>query len=499
MRVEPITLALIGAGNRGGDAYGGWVLRHPDQARVVAVADPNPERRCRAAEKHGVEAHRVFASWEELLAGGRPADAVVVATPDHMHIEPTLRALELGCDVLLEKPIAPDREQTEAIARALGWSGDLPGTPAPGSGTGFPGGGSRSPGDGLQTPDRGSRSPGGTGSPGSGSRSFDRGSRSPGGDSRSPGGGSRPTVTVAHVLRYTPFFTTLKRLLDEGRIGRLMTMQYTENIGYWHFAHSYVRGNWRRLDQSSPMILAKACHDLDMMRWLAGAPCRRVASFGELSWFRRENKPEGAPLRCIDGCPVGDECAFNAVTFYVEGLAEHHGWPVSVISTDTSREGRIRALQEGPYGRCVYQSDNDVVDHQVTALEFANGVTATFNVTGFTEENTRTLKLMGSGGEIRGHLDKGELEIRTFGRPELRDGVLRSGAEYEVVRTAAGSGHAGGDAGLMAAFVERIRRRKRGEDPGEMRTSLFEALESHFMAFAAEQSRAAGAVVSLDA
>lgn len=438
------TLAIIGAGNRGNDAYGGWVERHPHQAKLVALADPDPQRRWHMAARHGLAEDRLFPSWEALLARPRLADGLIVATPDHLHVAPALQALALGYDILLEKPIAPTLEETLALARAVGWSEG-------------------------------------------------RGTRP------SAGGALEGFVTIAHVLRYTPFFTTLKRLLDEGRIGRLMTMQYTENIGYWHFAHSYVRGNWRRLDQSSPMILAKACHDLDMLRWLAGAPCQKVASFGELSWFRKENKPEGAPPRCSDGCPVGDECPFNAVTFYVEGLAEHHGWPVSVISTDTSPQARMQALREGPYGRCVYQCDNDVVDHQVTVLQFENGVTATFNVTAFTEENTRTLKLMGSHGEIRGHLDKGELEIRTFGRPGMRGGGVRSAEQYEVVHTSAGPGHAGGDAGLMAAFVEQIRRRKRGEDPGEMRTSLFEALESHFMAFAAERSRAESTVVTLDA
>lgn len=426
---EPVTLAVIGAGNRGRDVYAGWASAHPDAARVVAVAEPSDERRESLARLHGIDPSRRFRSWQELLAQPRLADAVVIATPDRVHVEPALRALELGYDILLEKPIAPTKEETLALARAAKRA--------------------------------------------------------------------KNTVTVAHVLRYTPFFRRLKQLLDEGRIGRLVTMQYTENIGYWHFAHSYVRGNWRRSDESSPMILAKSCHDLDMMRWLAGSPCVQVASFGELVHFRRENMPQGAPERCIDGCPVGETCPFNAVAFYVEGLADVDGWPVSVISEDRSREGRLQALREGPYGRCVYRCDNDVVDQQVSVFRFADGVTAAFVVTGFTEENTRTLKLMGTHGEIRGHLQKGELELRTFGKPGVRDGQVRSAREYEIIRVEAGPGHAGGDDGLMRAFVERIRRRKAGEDPGEAVTSLHESLDSHLMAFAAEESRLRGVVVSL--
>lgn len=467
----PITLAIIGAGNRGADAYGGYVLRHPEHVKVVAIADTSATRRKQMAERHGVPSDRVYASWEQLLAQPRLADAVILATPDHMHVAPALRALEHRYHILLEKPIAPTPDEMMVLADAV-------------AGVAAGEGGRAGTADNRE-----------------GRAANDEGCSANGEGRAAKHIDSAPTVTIAHVLRYTPFFMTLKRLLDEGRIGRLMTIQYTENIGYWHFAHSYVRGNWRRLDESSPMILAKSCHDLDMLRWLAGAPCRQVASFGGLSWFRRENMPEGAPPRCSDGCPVGDECAFNAVAFYVDGLADHDGWPVSVISTDTSREGRLQSVREGPYGRCVYQCDNDVVDQQVTALEFANGVTATFNVTGFTEENTRTLKLMGSGGEIRGHLDKGEIEIRTFGRPGFwngsQDGRLRSKAPYETIKTGSGGGHAGGDDGLMEAFVERIRRHKAGDDPGEMRTSLAEALDSHFMAFAAEQSRTTGAVVTL--
>lgn len=427
---EPITLAVIGAGNRGKDVYARWVLENPAAARVVAVADPNEERRAALAEQHGIARTHRFHAWEELLDRPDIADAVIIATPDRMHVAPTLRALELGIDILLEKPIAPSREETLMLAEAA--------EAASGS------------------------------------------------------------VTVAHVLRYTPFFSELKRLLDDGRIGDLVTVQYSENIGYWHFAHSYVRGNWRRTDEASPLILAKSCHDLDILRWLAGAPCRHAASFGELRHFRRENMPAGAPERCTDGCPVGDDCPFNAVTFYVDGLADTDGWPVSVITEDTSRAGRLRALREGPYGRCVYRCDNDVVDHQVTILHFENGVTATFNLSAFTEENTRTLKLMGTHGEIRGHLEKGELEIRTFGKPTLRDGGVRSAASWETISVSPTGRHAGGDNGLMQAFVERIRRRKSGQRADEMLTSLQESLESHLMAFAAEEARVRGTVVSLN-
>lgn len=203
---------------------------------------------------------------------------------------------------------------------------------------------------------------------------------------------------ICHVMRYTNFFSTLKRLLDEGAIGRLVSIQHNENVAFWHYAHSYVRGNWRNTAESSPMILAKSCHDMDILLWLAGADCNSISSFGSLTHFKAEYAPVGAPLRCLDGCPVSDTCAFYAPRFYLTGKT---GWPVSTISDDLSREGLSKVLQEGPYGRCVYHCDNDVVDHQVVNIEFENEVTAAFSMCAFTNDISRTLKLMGTNGEIR--------------------------------------------------------------------------------------------------
>jgi predicted dehydrogenase len=291
-------------------------------------------------------------------------------------------------------------------------------------------------------------------------------------------------------------------------------IQHAENIGYWHFAHSYVRGNWRRVDDASAMLLAKACHDLDVLRWLAGAPCRSVASFGGLRHFRPENAPPGAPPRCTDGCPAAGECPFYAPRLYVERLAGHTGWPVSVVTPDPSPAARLAALREGPYGRCVYQCDNDAADHQAVIASFANGVVASLTVSGFTADNTRTLKLMGTRGELRGRLDTGEIEVRRFlpgphpveGRWD-RDRHGRAAlAGDEVIEVRAGpersdhgvdNHHSGGDAGLIRAFFAHVRARRAGEaDPG-VRTSLEESIESHVMAFAAERSRREGRVVSL--
>lgn len=287
------------------------------------------------------------------------------------------------------------------------------------------------------------------------------------------------TVTVAHVLRYTVFFRTLKRLLGEGRIGRLVGIQQIENVGYWHFAHSFVRGNWRRTDEASPMILAKACHDLDLVRWFAEAPAVAVGSMGSLVWFRERNAPDGSTARCADGCAVERTCPYSAVRFYAERHAGQSGWPVSALGPDRSPEGVMRALREGPYGRCVYRCDNDVVDHQVATVEFANQVFATLVVSALTALNTRTVKLVGSHGEIRGHMEKNEIEVHDFSTGEV---------ETLALAHAAGS-HSGGDQGLIDDFLDRLDRARAGQPVPAAATSLVESIESHLLAFAAEEAR----------
>lgn len=326
------------------------------------------------------------------------------------------------------------------------------------------------------------------------------------------------TVVVAHVLRYTAFFTLLKQLVDAGRIGRLVTITHAEHIGYWHFAHSFVRGNWRNETTSSPMILAKACHDLDLLRWLANDRCTAVASFGDLAEFRADRAPANALDRCWDGerrCPAAATCPHDAVRLYVERTAGASGWPVSVITADPSPEGRLAALASGPYGRCAYRCDNDVADHQVTALEFANDVRATLTVSGLTADNTRTITLNGTLGEIRGRLDTGEVELRRFlpgdeysthlhARAERvawdRDAQGRAAMhddEREVMHAAAvapGDGHGGGDDAMLADVIARLR-----DGRHDAATTLAASVESHRMAFAAEASRRERRLVELPA
>lgn len=287
-------------------------------------------------------------------------------------------------------------------------------------------------------------------------------------------------LSVCHVLRYTQFFSTLKKLLEDGRIGKLVSIQHNENVAYWHQAHSFVRGNWNNSKVSSPMILAKCCHDMDILLWLAGADCRKITSFGSLAYFKKENAPEGAPARCLDGCPAEKECLYYAPKTY---LTENTNWPTAAICDDMSIEGRTKALKEGPYGKCVYHCDNDVVDHQVINMEFENDVTVAFTMCAFTKTCSRTLKLMGTKGEIRAHMEKNEIELLDF-----------SSEKPEIINLEdASSGHGGGDHGLMRDFVRLVQ--KDGAEKG--RTSADVSVQSHVMAYAAEKSRLEDVVVDI--
>lgn len=287
-------------------------------------------------------------------------------------------------------------------------------------------------------------------------------------------------LSVCHVLRYTSFFTTIKKLLDDGKIGRLISIQHNENVGYWHQAHSFVRGNWRNSKESSPMILQKSCHDTDILLWLVGAECVNVSSFGSLTHFKSECAPKGAPKRCLDGCPAADECPFYAPKIY---LTEDTGWPTSVISMDTSIEARTKALQEGPYGRCVYHCDNDVVDHQVVNMEFSNEVTVAFTMCAFSNKINRTIKLMGTRGEIRGDMHKNEIEITDFNTGNVETIQLQESK----------SGHGGGDYGIMRDFIKLVL--QDGKVQGL--TSASVSVQSHMIAFAAEKARLEKKVVNM--
>ncbi|MDU6263444.1 MAG: Gfo/Idh/MocA family oxidoreductase [Anaerocolumna aminovalerica] len=285
-------------------------------------------------------------------------------------------------------------------------------------------------------------------------------------------------LMVCHVLRYAPFFEKLKEIIDEERIGQLVNIEMTENCAYWHFVHSYVRGVFRNETISSPFILAKSCHDLDLIGYLTGKKCLSVVSEGNLKYYRKENAPEGAPDYCLDGCPHETTCPYFAPRLYLKQISLV-GWPTQTISADTSFAARYEALKNGQYGRCVFHCDNDVCDHQTAIFNMEDGLIASFNMTGFSSENTRTLRFYGTKGDIRGHLERGELEVFDFLTKEKE--VIK--IQYETIQ----SGHGGGDLRLLYDFLDGVD--KKGTN---LKTLARLSLQSHLMAFAAERSRKEG-------
>jgi predicted dehydrogenase len=414
--MKKVTAVLLGAGQRGAGAYAPYAIEYPDELQFVAVAEPDAERRKEFKETHKIEDKYCFNSWEDMLDGPKLADAILICTQDRMHFEPTIKALEKGYHVLLEKPMSNDPSECVIMGEYA--------------------------------------------------KKYNR------------------VFSICHVLRYTPFFQTIKKLLEDNKIGELMSIQHIENVAYWHQAHSFVRGNWRNSTESSPMILQKSCHDMDILQWLVGANCTSISSFGSLGHFKKENAPEGAPERCLDGCPARNECPYYAPKIYIDWKDD---WQADVlrkvVSTDTSNEALLKALKEGPYGRCVYHCDNNVVDHQVVNMEFENGVTVAFTMCAFTYEGGRSIKFMGTKGQIRCDMDKNEIEITSFLTGNRESIKLKVGAD----------GHGGGDLRIMRDFLELVR--LDGKKQGI--TSADKSIQSHLMALAAEKSRLEHRVINI--
>jgi predicted dehydrogenase len=443
--MTPKTIAIIGAGSRGA-GFAALIQRYGYLGKVVAVADPRDDYRTALAKTHDIAPQRIFKSWQDFCAQPKLCDAVVIATMDQEHVAPAVACLQKGYDLLLEKPMATSLADCRAIEAAQRKSGGI--------------------------------------------------------------------VAVCHSLRYLKGFRKVKELVAAGAIGRIVTLDLIEQVGFWHQAHSFVRGNWGNESRATFMLLAKSCHDLDFISYLIDRPCLRVSSFGALSYFRRENAPEGSAERCVAAmecgshgamrktndapttpplqhsntpsptlhhsstpplqdviCPVEPTCAFSAIKQYV--LANRTEWPASVCSLDHSYEAHLQAIRTGPYGRCVWKCDNDVVDHQVVNLQFADDITATFTMTAFSLACARRLRVNGTEGEL--HFDEKSIVIKSFAdRNEQRIDIA---PEF--------GSHGGGDERIVRTWLNALHTR----DDRDLVANAQESLKTHTITFAAEKSR----------
>ncbi|MFE7392233.1 Gfo/Idh/MocA family protein [Streptomyces sp. NPDC057582] len=415
---RPLTLVILGAGARGA-AYADLAARRPDAARVVAVAEPREQVRDTFAAEHHIAPEYRFEHWRDLLARPRLADVAVIALPDADHVAAAVALADLGYQLLLEKPMATNEADCEAIAAAARRNGTA--------------------------------------------------------------------LALTHVMRYTPYTAKLKQLLTEGAIGDIVSLQHLEPIGYYHYAHSFVRGNWRREDESSSLLLAKSCHDIDWITDVVGGRVARVSSFGSLTHFRPETAPDGATDRCVT-CPLQDTCAYSATTLYREGLRNGgtKQYFTRIMSEgDLTEQAVTAALTDGSYGRCVYHCDNDVVDHQVVNLEFDGGVTASFTLTAFTPLENRHTKIFGTQGQLTG--DGRHIEVYDF-RTETR-----TIHDTSLDGSSAAEGHAGGDDAMFNAYLDALHSGR----PELIISGIDASLAGHRVVFAAERARLAGAVVEL--
>lgn len=415
------SVAIIGCGSRGIDAYGKPISNLKDKYRIVSVCDTLEIRRKIATELFSLNENNVFSSEEEFFKERR-ADVLVIATQDKDHVRMCIKALQLGYDVLLEKPISPNKNELLSLL-----------------------------------------------------------------DAHKTYGGK---VAVCHVLRYAPLFAKVKSLLSSEAIGKLIRIESIEQVAYWHQAHSYVRGNWRREKDTSPMIMAKCCHDLDLLTWYVDSACESVYSVGDLKFFKKENQPSGASDRC-QHCKYKYDCAYSAEVLYVERWKKSgspkSSWPYNVVDKGypNTEDSLRKAYENGPYGRCVFACDNDVVDNQTVVLNFKNGVSANLTMTAFTARGGRIMTFHGTAGELLLEDDKETLTLSVFGKEPIVYNAKELLAELDDTGF---SGHGGGDGALIRYFYDVLEGNKKEQ------TTLSASVESHLMAIAAEKSRKSGKV-----
>jgi predicted dehydrogenase len=287
-------------------------------------------------------------------------------------------------------------------------------------------------------------------------------------------------VAVCHVLRYTPYFRYIKQVVESGQLGKIASIQHLEPIGYAHFTSSFVRGSWRNSKQATPLILSKSCHDLDIIRWIVGRSCQKVSSFGSLTLFRSEMAPKGATMRCTDACPIEHECPFSAIRIYVRDNL----WGTNALRLERhDKESVMKALREGPYGRCVYHCDNDVPDHQITNMEFEGGTTVAFSLEALTSYSGRRTRITGTKGDLVGNGQDVDISIFLTGKKNTWNPKM---SKIKII-----SGHGGGDWGLVRDFVQAVSRR----DPSLLSSTIEASIESHLIGFKAEESRHQGGKV----
>ena len=411
-----LKISILGLGVRGANAYGQYIHDERHDCKIVAICDADKEKAEYFSKVFEVDPSNVFCDAEVFFEQKR-SDVLIIATPDNTHLRFARWALELGYHLFLETPVSDDPSALKELSHLASETGKV--------------------------------------------------------------------VMLANVLRYSAAINKIKELIDEGKIGQLVSVDYTENVGFWHMAHSYVRGNWRRVKDSTPMILTKCCHDFDILLYMIGARCKTVSSIGSLAHFKKENAPKGAGERCV-ACKCEEDCPYSAKKIYIDlwkgDYARLTGtaWPMNALVEEKfiSEETLTAAIENGPYGKCVYACDNDVVDNQTVIMSFENRVNATMKMEAFVKHGGRTIRVFGSKGELVYDAASHSIVLkRFFGRDEEWDCREMEDVRNPLVKKP--------DQKMLDDFFDCI------SSAGDKHVN-HDFMESHFIALAAEESRLGG-------
>ncbi|MFV0380220.1 MAG: Gfo/Idh/MocA family oxidoreductase [Anaerorhabdus sp.] len=425
-----LKLALLGAGCRGKDTYANIILKNNLDAEFVAVVEPVKEKRNQMMQWFNIKSEMCFEYEDKFFEKGKICDAVIIATQDELHYKQAIGALNLGYDIILEKPISMSITETleiEKLARE-----------------------------------------------------------------------KNAKVLVCHVLRYHNLWNKIKKILDSGKLGKIISINHTENIGHYHMSHSFVRGMWNNSETSGPIVLTKSCHDLDLLSWLTDSKCKKISSFGNLSFFNETNAPKDSAKRCAD-CKINDSCPYEGMHVYTK----EGGFSANSFTNNKNGISDIKnGLDNTKYGNCVFRAGNNVCDNQTTIIEFENGVTCSFVLNAFTRESTREIKIYCEKGTIVA--DEKKIKVTNFKLRNLVSGEILKflNIEHGISKTYRVKsifnikdyiyGHGGSDYRFTSSFVNALNKKE------DAKTSIHNSIESHLMAFAAEKSRIENRVVNME-
>lgn len=422
MDKKPVTAVIVGAGHRA-FVYAKLAQTNPELLQIVGVADPNPIRREKARALFGFPKENCFESAEELAKVPKLADAVINGTMDHQHIETAVPLLNLGYDMLLEKPFAVNETEMRTLVDCA-----------------------------KQNNSR---------------------------------------VMICHVLRYTPFYYGIKERVASGEIGEIINIQTSEHVSYHHLSTSYVRGKWANSKEChTSMLLAKCCHDIDIMMWMMSeTKPELVSSFGSKFQFKPENAPKEAGTRCLVDCPLVNECRYSAKRLYIDQPERwsFYIWDKLEHIKNPTEADRIALLSgDSNYGKCIYKCDNDVVDHQSVLVRFASGATGTHNMVGGASTPLRRIHIIGTKGEIYGNFEESKFYVSKICPSKTSERILEE-VDLRVNGDMVGAygGHGGGDERLSEDFVSFVR----GEKPSLACTSVFDSVAGHLCVYLADKSR----------